>query len=336
MSARSIAPVVMAVAAPAIAYLGFSDKLTQLFATSTDNAVVRREVMEVKAPVAGQITYLAAEDGDDVGPGAKLLVIEQRQAVIDVAGANQTERSIKDRLTATTVSALQSRHRIKALRLAASHCETSVTMLEAQADRSNQLLRKGFATKTSYDQAVSELEQRRADCLKTGADADDEARQLAETNANAKAAMVQYYSSTTASRKGQDQSQRGTITAPFPSKVGNRRVSIGSMVQVGNPLLTLISNNKIWIEANFREDQLGRLGVGSAVKVRADALKGHVFTGYVKAVGGATVGTYAAAAVRTNAGSFTKLAQWVPLRIELKSDPLLVRLPAGASCEVWL
>jgi membrane fusion protein, multidrug efflux system len=336
MSPKSIAPILMVLTVPVIAYLGFSDKIGFLFGTSTDNAVVRREVMEVRAPVAGQVTTLHVDDGDRVPSGARLLVIDQRQVDFDVASADQARRLLLEKVAATRRSAQESSRRVASLRLAFSHCQRSVALLDAQVKRVSALQASGFATSASVDSLVAGLEQRRSDCLRISADAEDEGRQLASIDAEMKTAMVQYHGSSTQSQKGVDESRRGVITAPFDAIVGNRRVAAGSLVQVGTPLVTLVSSSRIWVEASFREDQLGRLSIGTKVKVEADALRGHVFTGVVTAIGGATVGTYANASVRTNAGAFTKLTQWVPLRIALEDDPLLARLPAGASCEVWL
>lgn len=336
MSPRSLAPILMVLAVPAIGYVGFSDKIDLLLGTSTDNAVVRRELMEVRAPVAGQVTSLDVDDGDRVASGARLLDIEQRQVGFDIASADEARQLLLDKVAATRRSARESERRIASLRSAFGHCQRSVELLNAQVARSTTLLSNGFATRASVDSLVAGLEQRRSDCLRISADAEDEGRQLGSIEADLKSAMVQYNSSSAQSRKGTDESRRGVVTAPFDAIVGNRRVSAGSTVQVGTPLLTLVSSKRVWVEASFREDQLSRLHVGTRVKVKADAARGHVFKGVVTAIGGATVGTYAAASVRTNAGSFTKLTQWVPLRISLDEDPLLARLPAGASCEVRL
>jgi membrane fusion protein (multidrug efflux system) len=336
VSPKSIAPILMVLTVPVIGYLGFSDKVGSFFGTSTDNAVIRREIMEIRAPVAGQVTILSVDDGDQVSAGTRLLVIEQRQVGFDIDSANQARQLLLGKIGATKRSARESSRRIDSLKEAVAHCERSVDLLDAQVRRSSSLLKSGFATKALVESQVASLEQRRSDCLKIGADADDEGRQLASIEGDMKTAMVQYNSSSAQSSKGMDESRRGLVTAPFDAFIGNRRVSAGSVVQVGTPLLTLVSSGRLWVEASFREDQLARIRVGTPVKIRADALRDHVFAGVVTAIGGATVGTYATAAVRTNAGAFTKLTQWVPLRVALKSDPLLARLPAGASCEVWL
>jgi membrane fusion protein (multidrug efflux system) len=326
----------MVLTVPFIGYLGFSEKVDRFFGTATDNATIRRDMIEVRAPVAGQVTVLGVEEGDRIRTGAKLIEIEQRQIAFDVTNAKQSQLLLLDKVEATKRSALESARRIDSLQAAFGHCQGSVKLLDSQVGRSKSLLEKGFATRASIEGLVASLEQRRSDCLKIEADARDESRQLASIEGDMKMAMVQYSSSSAQSSKGADEAERGSITAPFDAVVGNKRVSAGSMVQVGTPLLTLVSSNRIWVEASFREDQLGQLRIGTRVKIRADALKNHVFSGTVTAIGGATIGTYAGAAVRTNAGSFTKLTQWVPLRIALENHPLLARLPAGASCEVWL
>lgn len=334
LSIKSIAPVLIALIVPVIGYIGFSDRFAFLLGTSTDNATFRRELVELRAPVTGQITAVNVDDGDHAPTGSTLVLIEQRQVDFDVDNARLESRVFRSRMSANVRSASASRSRIAGLRKAALHCDRSLDLLGEQLKRAETLAQRGFVSRSSLDTIQADYEQRQSDCLGLAADAAAEQRQLGAIEADLGTMTVQYQGANNQSRKGLDEADRGRVRTPFPAIVGNRRVAVGMTVQAGTPLLTLVSSQRVWIEASFREDQLGGVRVGTPVTAVADALKGHVFKGRIAAIGGATVSSYATAAVRSNAGTFTRLTQWVPLRIALEQDPLIARLPAGASCQV--
>ena len=57
------------------------------------------------------------------------------------------------------------------------------------------------------------------------------------------------------------------IRAPFDGVVGNKAVEVGQFVQPGTRLLAVVPLDKVYVDANYKETQLGRIKPGQRVEV---------------------------------------------------------------------
>ncbi|HEU4778991.1 MAG TPA: efflux RND transporter periplasmic adaptor subunit, partial [Steroidobacteraceae bacterium] len=76
-----------------------------------------------------------------------------------------------------------------------------------------------------------------------------------------------------------------TVTAPADGMITNLRLSVGQYVNLGQPVMSFIEGNSVWLTAYLRENQLGKVAPGNAVRVAFDLLPGRVFDGKVDSVG---------------------------------------------------
>jgi membrane fusion protein (multidrug efflux system) len=126
------------------------------------------------------------------------------------------------------------------------------------------------------------------------------------------------------------------VTAPESGRIGKRSVETGQVVAAGQALMALVEPNA-WINANFKETQLGRIRIGQAVTISVDAIPDHKFTGHVESIAAASGSTYSLLPPDNATGNFTKVVQRVPVKISF--DPESVkgfepRIAAGMSTEV--
>ncbi len=127
--------------------------------------------------------------------------------------------------------------------------------------------------------------------------------------------------------------RRTLIRAPADGWVTNRTVEIGQVVQPNQPLMSLTLSQHIWVVANIKETQLGRIKAGDPVRITVDAFRGRAFRGHVQSIGSATGSTTALLPPDNATGNFVKVVQLVPVRIAL--DPGTdQQLPVGLSVEV--
>ena len=70
---------------------------------------------------------------------------------------------------------------------------------------------------------------------------------------------------------------RGVIT--------DLRTDVGLFAGTGSPVLTLIVIDEVWINAEFTENNLGHVAVGTPVEILFDALPGRVYRGEVRSIG---------------------------------------------------
>jgi membrane fusion protein (multidrug efflux system) len=122
------------------------------------------------------------------------------------------------------------------------------------------------------------------------------------------------------------------LRAPIDGYIGNRRVRVGMYVPAGSPLLSVVPAHGLWIDANFKEDQLARMRPGQIVKIRADVLPGKVFEGHLDSLAPATGAEFSILPPENATGNFTKIVQRVPVRVYLDAaDSQLGQLRPGLS-----
>ncbi|GEM_PF-24473 len=160
----------------------------------------------------------------------------------------------------------------------------------------------------------------------------DVIKQKAAAVANAAAAAAQALAQLAAA---QQQLADTVVVAPADAQVGSQvAVQPGQVVVPGQALMTLIFSNTRWVEANFKETQLGRVRVGQPVTVRVDLL-GLTFHGHVRELGAATGSVLSLLPAENATGNFTKVVQRVPVRIALDDAPAKP-LAVGLSAEVTI
>jgi membrane fusion protein (multidrug efflux system) len=113
------------------------------------------------------------------------------------------------------------------------------------------------------------------------------------------------------------------IVAEIDGVVTRRNVNPGSYVQIGQNLLAIRSLKDIWVDANFKETQLGDLRIGQPVDLYIDMYGGRrLFKGRVSGFTMGTGSTLALLPAQNATGNFVKVVQRLPVRIDLEGyDP---------------
>jgi membrane fusion protein (multidrug efflux system) len=105
----------------------------------------------------------------------------------------------------------------------------------------------------------------------------------------------------------------------------------GDTVPAGQPLLTIVNPNSLWVTANVEENQAPKLQPGQTVLIHVDNLDAD-FTGKVAAIAQASAQSFSVIPQQNLSGNYTKVTQLQPVKILLdQTDP---RLALGTSVEV--
>ena len=123
------------------------------------------------------------------------------------------------------------------------------------------------------------------------------------------------------------------IVAEIDGVVTRRNVNPGNDVKAGQSLMAIRSLREIWVDANFKETQLGDLRIGQPVDLYVDMYGGrHVFKGRVSGFTMGTGSTLALLPPENATGNFVKVVQRLPVRIDLEGyDPNKNTLFIGTS-----
>jgi membrane fusion protein (multidrug efflux system) len=110
-----------------------------------------------------------------------------------------------------------------------------------------------------------------------------------------------------------DQLSYCTIVASEDGVVGNKTVETGNRLGQGTVLMSVVQ--EVWVVANYKETQVGKMTRGQAVTIRVDEIPGHTFTGYVDSLSPGSGSTFALLPPENATGNFTKIVQRVPVKI---------------------
>ncbi|MCF7533617.1 HlyD family secretion protein [Pseudomonas petrae] len=291
--------------------------LTGRFIEDTDDAYVGADTTVISAKVPGYISEVAVQDNQFVKAGdllARIDVRDYQAAMAKADGAVAAQRATLVNLDATEQLQQAMINQAKA-QLDAADAETQ----RASDDhaRYQNLVRTQAVSVESAQRVDATWKTARADHARAEAGLLGARRQLdviESQRGQARAALQQ-------AQAERDQAQLNIgyteLRAPVDGYVGNRRARLGAYAAAGSQLISVVPAQGLWIDANFKEDQLARMQVGQSVSVRADILPGREFHGHIESLAPATGAQFSVLPAENATGNFTKIVQRVPVRIRL-------------------
>ncbi len=125
------------------------------------------------------------------------------------------------------------------------------------------------------------------------------------------------------------------IYSPIDGYVGEKSAEVGQTIGAGITLMTIVPH-RIFITANYKETQMGKMRVGQKVDIKVDAYKGVTFHGHVASINPASENTYALVPAQNASGNFVKVTQRIPVRIEVDDPRSDMPLRPGMSVETYV
>lgn len=281
---------------------------------STDDAYVKQDKVSISAEVGGKILQVYVKNGDHVKAGDLLYRIDPQPFQIQLDQASAAIAAAQANVTALSNSADLSGADIAKAR-------EDIAFAQSNFERQQQLWKQGFTTKAAYDAARHAVEQGQAE-LKGAQASAAEARaklahgpavpgenpQIAAAKAQAEAARLNL--------------SRTQVRAPMAGEVaGAERLLPGQLVVQNVPMLTLVGVRGAYVEANYKETQLGEMRVGQPAKIVFDAYPDMDVKGHVASIGAGTGSEFSVLPAQNATGNWVKVTQRVPVRIAIDSQP---------------
>ncbi len=318
-----------------------------------DDARIDGEVVTISSRVSGWITDLPVIEGDELKKGQLLVRVDerdsalQREVLVSKLQAIEGQMAVMRAQTGQVDQETLGRFQSETSRLAAAEAEVASVdaQLKQAADdyKRMQKLEKFVSgqeleyARTAFAQAqerqrkaVSEVAAVRGTLSSAGGSRRQVnvigqqllvlARQAEEMRAEIK-------------RREIDIADR-TINAPANGKVVMTFVRKGEHVAAGQRIMMFHDPHEIWVEANIKETDVGRLKPGMKADIHVDAYPGKIFKGEVFRIGQAATNRFALLPDPNPSGNFTKITQRLPLRVKLLDKD--ARLRPGMMVEVYI
>ncbi|WP_322068019.1 HlyD family secretion protein [Burkholderia cenocepacia] len=306
---RMMTLLVAVIVIAAIAY-GLYYFLVARFHEDTDDAYVNGNVVQITPQVTGTVIAVKADDTQTVKAGDPLVVLDPADSQVAL---QQAEANL-----AQTV------RQVRGLFVNDDQYRAQVALRQSDLSKAQDDLRRRLAVAQTGAVSQEEISHARDAVKAAQASVDAAQQQLASNRAlTANTTIASHPNVMAAAAKVRDAylaNARNVLPAPVTGYVAKRSVQVGQRVSPGNPLMSVVPLNAVWVDANFKEVQLKHMRIGQPVEMTAD-IYGSSVTYHGKVVGfsAGTGSAFSLLPAQNATGNWIKVVQRLPVRIEL--DP---------------
>jgi membrane fusion protein (multidrug efflux system) len=297
------------------------------FIESTDDAYLQADSVTVAPKVSGYVTQVYVRDNEAVAAGAPLVRLDTRQYEASLAQAQATVDARAADLARARADLRQQQAGVAQAQAQEQVARVAAQQAQDDVSRHAPLAAMGAESRERLASLVSTREQARATLTANGAAVRSAQTQIDATSAQIAQASAQLEAARASLRQAQLDLNDTTLYSPIAGRVGDRSVRIGQYVQPGTRLLTVVPVQSVYLQANFKETQIGHMRRGQRATLHIDALRGLDLHGVVDSFAPGTGSEFALLPPENATGNFTKIVQRVPVRI---------RVDAGAQTRALL
>ncbi|MEJ2309887.1 MAG: HlyD family secretion protein [Gammaproteobacteria bacterium] len=242
----------------------------------TQQARIQGFVVGVAPKVSGLVTSVHVKNNQIIEAGETLFEIDRSSYEITLKRARSDLDNTRKQVSASAASVETARANLRAARANEIRAEKDATRQERlyQDDEGTISLRRLEMARASYEQAKAKVTAAESEVQR----AIEQMGGEGESNAKLKAAE-------SAVEQAELDLSNTTVLASTDGVITDLRAEVGQYAAAGNPVMTLIAIDDIWIMADFTENNLGHMRVGTPVEVVIDSMPGEVFSGSVRSIG---------------------------------------------------
>ncbi|MCX5569504.1 HlyD family secretion protein [Kaistia nematophila] len=283
---------------------------------TTNNAYVKGQVTLLSPQIAGYVVDVPVQDYMKVRKGDLLVQIDDRIYQQQLAQAQATLQQQQASLDNFAENRAAKQASLDLAKAQLQSAQAGLEKAELDDKRTGTLVDRGFSTQSSGDQARVARLQAQSTVAQAEASVKIAEQNLALTDAGKSSLEAAVASAEAAVRLAEINLGNTRIVAPVDGRLGEVAARIGQYASAGTQL-TSITPDTTWVIANFKETQLTNVAVGLPVTFTVDALGGAELTGRVARIAPAAGSEFSVLKADNATGNFTKVAQRIPLRIEI-------------------
>jgi membrane fusion protein (multidrug efflux system) len=295
---------------------------------TTDDAYVMAARTAVSANVPGRVVEVAVHDNQAVRRGDLLYRLDDAPYRIYVEEAQAQLAAAILQIQSLKATYLQRQSDL-------ASAQETLAFQQSELARQQRLIASGIASQAQVDRATHSLDEARSRLAGVQHEITGAIAQLGGDPNIEPSKHPTVLQAQAALDRARLNLSYTTITAPTDGVVTRvEQLQVGNYVAASTPVFALVSTHDVWLEANFKEDQLGHMRAGQKARIRVDSYPGKTFEGRVASVSPGTGSQFSMLPAENATGNWVKVVQRLPVRVELTGLDPDYPLHAGLSAKV--
>jgi membrane fusion protein (multidrug efflux system) len=279
---------------------------------STDNAYVKGDRASIATELSGPIVEVPVQENQRVSRGQLLFRLDDqpyRLALTKIEAELETQRA--------EIRGLRAQWRTKREDIKAALSQQ--VYAQTDYDRQFDLAERKFASTQKLEEARLALDVARQRI----ASGQEDLTRIEAALAGDPKIKVDDHPKVKMMLAARDEAllnlRRATIESPLDGVVAKRPVP-GSYATAGVPIMAVVADTDLWIEANFKETELTLVRPGQPATFHVDTYPGIAWRATVASIAQATGAEFSILPAQNATGNWVKVVQRIPVR--LKVEPI--------------
>lgn len=292
----------------------------------TDNAYVKADKTAIGAEVSGRVLHVAVTENQHVNKGDLLFSVDAKPYELAVAQAKSELNN-----TVIDLKTIKSQYQSKLANIAVS--KSQLAYAQREEGRLHRLSGPGYVSASDLDGAhqktllmALEVNMLQKQLQEVADSFGGDISLPVEKHPRYKKALAELNTAkNNLSHVNEYAPASGNIT---------KVLQTGEYVQSGTTAMLLVSDQNLYIEANFTEKDLTHIRDNEPAEINVDYAPGVTWHGKVSSISPATGAEYSVIPAENATGNWVKVTQRVPVRIRLQTDARQPLLRAGLSATI--
>lgn len=291
------------------------------FIESTDDAYLKADATVVAPKIAGYVAEIYVKSNQIVKKGDPLVRLDSRQYQAQLDQAQAVIDARQADLAKATADMQQEQAEIEQAQAQVQIARVNLRHAREEYERYAPLDASGAATSEKFAELRNNKDQAEANLTAAQAAVKSAQSHLAANSAQLLQAQAQIKAGEASLQQSNLDLTDTVVRSAIDGRVGDDSVRVGQFAQPGTRMMSIVPVQQIYLVANYKETQIGRMRAGQPATVHVDALPGVDLHGVVDSFSPGTGAQFALLPPENATGNFTKIVQRVPVRIRLEVGP---------------
>ncbi|SEO26868.1 membrane fusion protein, multidrug efflux system [Rhodospirillales bacterium URHD0017] len=285
---------------------------------STDNAYVKGDRAQIAPELSGIIVEVPVQENQHVSRGQLLFKLDDQSYRLLLAKIDAEIETTRADIRGLRAQWRTKREEIKAAQSQLNYAQQEFERQSDLAEKKIASQQKLQETRMGLDVARQRISAAQEDLQRIEAQLAGDPKIRTDDHPRVKQMVA-------ARDEALLQLRRTTIESPLDGIVSKRPVP-GSYATAGVPVMVVVADTDLWIEANFKETELTLVRPGQTAIVKVDTYPDAECTGKIASIAQATGAEFAVLPPQNASGNWVKVVQRIPVRIAVtcrEGDPPL-------------